>query len=41
MTPPEMAEAGKSLKLVNDQLAQIEEQWLAWAAEIEAIENTV
>jgi ATP-binding cassette subfamily F protein 3 len=41
MTPPEMAEAGKSLKLVNDQLTQIEEQWLAWAAEIEAIENTV
>jgi ATP-binding cassette subfamily F protein 3 len=41
MTPPEMAEAGKSLKLVNDQLAQIEEQWLAWAAEIEEIENTV
>jgi hypothetical protein len=35
-----MAEAGKSLKQVNDQLAQIEEQWLAWAAEIERIENS-
>lgn len=40
ITPPEMAEAGKSLKQVNDQLAQIEEQWLGWAAEVEAIENS-
>ena len=35
----EIAEAGKQLKLVNDQLADLEEQWLAWSAEIEAIEN--
>jgi ATP-binding cassette subfamily F protein 3 len=40
LTPTEMAEAGKSLKQLNDQLAQIEEQWLAWAAEIERIENS-
>jgi ATP-binding cassette subfamily F protein 3 len=40
LAPNEMAETGKSLKQVNDQLAQIEEQWLAWAAEIETIENS-
>jgi ATP-binding cassette subfamily F protein 3 len=40
LAPNEMAETGKSLKQVNDQLAQIEEQWLAWAAEIERIENS-
>jgi ATP-binding cassette subfamily F protein 3 len=38
--PAEIAEAGKNLKQVNDQLAKIEEQWLAWAAEIEEIENS-
>jgi len=39
ISPSEIAEAGKQLKLVNDQLADLEEQWLAWSAEIEAIEN--
>jgi ATP-binding cassette subfamily F protein 3 len=38
--PAEMAEAGKNLKQVNDQLAKIEEQWLGWAADIEEIENS-
>ena len=37
--PAEMAEAGKTLKQVNDQIAEIEEQWLDWAAEIEKIEK--
>jgi ATP-binding cassette subfamily F protein 3 len=39
ISPSEIAEAGRQLKLVNDQLADLEEQWLAWSAEIEAIEN--
>jgi ATP-binding cassette subfamily F protein 3 len=39
MTPPEMAEAGKNLKKINEQLTLIEEQWLGWAAEIESIES--
>jgi len=39
ISPSEIAEAGKQLKSVNDQLADLEEQWLAWSAEIEAIEN--
>ncbi len=39
MTPPEMAEAGKNLKKINEQLTHIEEQWLGWAAEIESIES--
>jgi len=38
--PAEIAEAGKNLKQINDQLAKIEEQWLGWAAEIEEIENS-
>jgi ATP-binding cassette subfamily F protein 3 len=40
IAPAEIAEAGKNLKQVNDQLAKIEEQWLAWAADIEEIENS-
>ncbi len=39
ITPPEMAEAGKNLKKINEQLSLIEEQWLGWAAEIESIES--
>lgn len=39
MAPPEMAEAGKNLKKINEQLTFIEEQWLGWAAEIESIES--
>ncbi|MEO0047588.1 MAG: putative transporter ATP-binding protein YheS [Pseudomonadota bacterium] len=39
MPPPEMAEAGKNLKKINEQLSFIEEQWLGWAAEIELIES--
>jgi ATP-binding cassette subfamily F protein 3 len=39
ISPSEIAEAGKQLKSVNDQLADLEERWLAWSAEIEAIEN--
>ena len=39
MTPPEMAEAGKNLKKINEQLTLIEEQWLGWSAEIESIES--
>ncbi len=36
----EMAEAGKKLKAVNDELASLEERWLALSGEIEALETT-
>jgi ATP-binding cassette subfamily F protein 3 len=35
--PAEIAELGKRLKTVNDQLQQLEEQWLTLSSEIEAL----
>ena len=35
--PAEIAELGKRLKTVNDQLQQLEEQWLALSSEIESL----
>ncbi|MEP6792588.1 MAG: ABC transporter, partial [Ramlibacter sp.] len=37
---PQMAEAGKQLKAVNDELHALEERWLALAGEIEGMETT-
>ncbi|MEY2707197.1 MAG: hypothetical protein RI905_949, partial [Pseudomonadota bacterium] len=34
----EIAQLGKSLKLINDQLASIEEEWLEWVANVDEIE---
>jgi ATP-binding cassette subfamily F protein 3 len=39
LTPAELAEAGKRLKVVDDAIADTEEQWLEVASEIEAIES--
>ncbi len=39
LSPAELAEAGKRLKVVDDALADTEEQWLEVASEIEAIEQ--
>ncbi|MEY4699690.1 MAG: hypothetical protein RIR85_1110, partial [Pseudomonadota bacterium] len=36
----EIAQLGKNLKLINDNLAAIEEEWLGWAASIEEIEGS-
>ena len=38
ITPAEIAQLGKSLKSINDQLAVIEEDWLGWVANIDEIE---
>jgi ATP-binding cassette subfamily F protein 3 len=38
ITPAEIAQLGKSLKSINDQLAVIEEEWLGWVANIDEIE---
>ena len=38
ITPAEIAQLGKNLKSINDQLAVIEEQWLEWVANIDEIE---
>ena len=37
----QLAQAGKQLKAVNDELASLEERWLALSGQIEAIETTV
>ena len=41
LAPAELAQAGKKLKSVNDELASLEERWLALSGQIEAIETTV
>ena len=38
ISPVEIAQLGKNLKLINDNLATIEEQWLEWVANIDQIE---
>ena len=38
ISPAEIAQLGKNLKSINDQLAVIEEQWLGWVANIDEIE---
>ena len=38
ISPAEIAQLGKNLKLINDQLAVIEEDWLGWVANIDEIE---
>jgi len=40
LAPADMAEAGKHLKAANDELAALEERWLALSGEIESIETT-
>jgi ATP-binding cassette subfamily F protein 3 len=39
--PQEIADIGKKLKVINDELTTIEENWLGWTSEIEAIESQV
>ena len=38
ISPAEIAQLGKNLKSINDQLAVIEEDWLGWVANIDEIE---
>ena len=40
LTPGDIAEAGRRLKAVADELGQLEERWLELAGEIEAAETT-
>ncbi len=40
LPPGEIAEAGRRLKAVTDELAQLEERWLALSGDIEAAEST-
>jgi len=39
LPPPELAEAGRRLKAVNDELETLEERWLALSAQIEGLES--
>jgi ATP-binding cassette subfamily F protein 3 len=39
ISPSDIAEIGKKLKVINDELASHEEKWLGWTSEIEAIES--
>lgn len=39
ISPTEIAQLGKNLKSINDNLASIEEQWLEWVANIDEIES--
>jgi ATP-binding cassette subfamily F protein 3 len=39
VSPQEIADIGKKLKVINDELASLEEKWLGWTSEIEAIES--
>jgi ATP-binding cassette, subfamily F, member 3 len=41
VSPQEIADIGKKLKVINDELMTIEENWLGWTSEIEAIESKV
>jgi ATP-binding cassette, subfamily F, member 3 len=41
VSPQEIADIGKKLKVINDELTAIEENWLGWTSEIEAIESQV
>ena len=39
INPTDIAQLGKNLKLINDNLASIEEEWLEWGANVEEIES--
>jgi ATP-binding cassette subfamily F protein 3 len=39
ISPSDIAEIGKKLKVINDELASLEEKWLGWTSEIEFIES--
>ena len=39
LSPVDMADAGKRLKAANDELASLEERWLALSGEIESLET--
>ena len=39
ISPSDIAEIGKKLKVINDELTSLEEKWLGWTSEIEAIES--
>jgi ATP-binding cassette subfamily F protein 3 len=39
VSPQEIADIGKKLKVINDEFASLEEKWLEWTSEIEAIES--
>jgi ATP-binding cassette, subfamily F, member 3 len=39
ISPSDIAEIGKKLKMINDELTSLEEKWLGWTSEIEAIES--
>jgi len=39
LAPAELAKSGKRLKLVTDELASLEERWMALSGEIEALET--
>jgi ATP-binding cassette, subfamily F, member 3 len=41
ITPSDIAEIGKKLKVINDELTLLEEKWLGWTSEIEVIESEV
>jgi ATP-binding cassette subfamily F protein 3 len=40
LPPAELAEAGRRLKAVNDELQALEERWLGLSAQIEALETS-
>jgi ATP-binding cassette subfamily F protein 3 len=41
ISPSDIADIGKKLKVINDELAFLEEKWLGWTSDIEAIESEV
>jgi ATP-binding cassette subfamily F protein 3 len=41
ISPSDIADIGKKLKVINDELASLEEKWLGWTSDIEAIESEV
>ena len=41
LTPSEIAETGKQLKAVNNEINELEAQWLAWSEALEKMEQEV
>ena len=41
ISPSDIAEIGKKLKVINDELTSLEEKWLGWTSEIEVIESQI
>jgi ATP-binding cassette subfamily F protein 3 len=39
ISPSDIADIGKNLKVINDELTSLEEKWLGWTSEIEVIES--